>query len=118
MKHNIDYYISKGFNKDMAEYYAKGRKKLLAAIPKDDFTLILEYEGGELRLFDCKELLQPKTVFEPLRNVDVFHRVYVDDTNNIAWDIDPKIDSNKVWSNKIDLSADYCYVNGTPLSSF
>ena len=117
MNHDINYYISRGFNRPMAEYFAKGRKKLLSVTPKEDFTLVLEYEGGDLRLFDCKELLQPETVFEPLRNLVIFQRVYVDDTNNIAWDIDPEIDSNKVWNNKIDLSADNCYVNGTPLST-
>ncbi len=114
MNHDINYYISRGFDQPMAKYFAAGRKKLLSVTPKDDFTLVLEYEGGDRRLFDCGTLLQPETVFEPLRNPEVFRRAYVDDTNNIAWDIDPDIGSEQIWSNKVDLSADNCYVESTP----
>ncbi len=44
-----------------------------------------------------------------------FRRVYVDDTHCIAWDIDPSIDSAKVWNNKVDLCPDGCYIDSIPV---
>lgn len=32
-----------------------------------------------------------------------------------AWDIDPDVDSDVVWSNKVDLCPDSCYVDSVPL---
>lgn len=32
-----------------------------------------------------------------------FRRVYLDGQHCVAWDIDPSVDSEKVWSNKVDL---------------
>ena len=44
-----------------------------------------------------------------------FKRVYLDDAGCVAWDIDPNVDSNKVWNNKVDLSSDSCYVDSVPV---
>lgn len=40
-----------------------------------------------------------------------FRRVYVDKQHCICWDINPDIDSDKVWSNKVDLCPDSCYID-------
>lgn len=114
MKKSIEYYLSKGFDRKMAEYYAAGRKKILAAVPNQDFTLTITFDNGEKRIFDVKPILQPGTVFEHFMDYENFKRVYVDDTHCIAWDIDPSVDSNAVWNNKIDLCPDCCYVDSLP----
>ena len=62
-----------------------------------------------------RPLLKKGTVFEPFIKLENFRRVYVDDTHCIAWDIDPNIDSNKVWSNKVDLCPDGCYIDSVPV---
>ena len=49
MPNTIEYYLSKGFDRPMAEYFAGGRKKLVQAVPQRDFTLLLTYDGGEKR---------------------------------------------------------------------
>ena len=36
------------------------------------------------------------TVFEPFKNTEAFRRVYIDENNAIAWDIDPTVDSRKI----------------------
>ena len=43
---------------------------------KENFTLELEFENGECRLFDCKSLLKKKT-FEKLQNEHFFKRATV-----------------------------------------
>lgn len=117
MGKSVDYYLSKGFSNEMAAYFASGRKRITGVVPNDDFTLTISFDSGEQRLYDVAPLLQPKTVFEPFMDINNFRRVYVDDAHSIAWDIDPAIDSNVVWSNKVDLSPDTCYVDSVPLSA-
>lgn len=117
MGQSIDYYLSKGFEPRMAAYYASGRRQITQVIPKDDFTLLLSFDNGEQRIFNALPLLQSGTVFAPFRELDNFRRVYLDDQHCVSWDIDPTIDSNTVWSNKVDLCPDTCYVDSIPADS-
>lgn len=115
MVKDVDYYISKGFDRKMAEYFAAGRKTIIGVVPNDDFTLTIMFDNGETRLYDVAPLLKKGTVFEPFTKIENFQRVYIDESHCIAWDIDPNIDSNKVWSNKVDLCPDTCYVYSVPV---
>ena len=114
MEKNVEYYLSKGFEPKMAEYYASGRKKITDVRANDDFTLTIRFDNGEIRNLDMKPDLCPSTVFAPFMEWDNFRRVYVDDSHCIAWDIDPTVDSNVVWNNKVDLCPDTCYVDSIP----
>ena len=116
MKNTVDYYLSKGFDRPMAEYFATGRKKIISAVANDNFTLTILFDNGENRLLDMAPMLQAGTVFAPFMDIDNFRRVYVDCDHHIAWDIDPDIDSEIVWSNKVDLCPDSCYVDSVPLT--
>lgn len=89
-------------------------EKIIDVVANSDFTLTISCSNGEKRLYDMSPLLKKGTVFEPFSKIENFRRVYVDDTHCIAWDIDPYIDSNKVWSNKVDLSPDSCYIDSVP----
>ena len=115
MERDVHFYLSKGFDRPMAEYFAAGRKRITAVTPNKDFTLTLDFDNGERRIYDCKPLLQPNTVFAPFIQYDNFKRVYLDNENCVAWDIDPTVDSNVVWHNKVDLSPDSCYVDSVPV---
>lgn len=115
MAKTVEEYLALGFDRAAAEYFAAGRKKLVGVEANDDFTLTLTFEGGERRLYDAKPLLQEGTVFAPFRDLRNFRRVYLDAQNDVAWDIDPAVDSEKVWSNKIDLCPDSCYLDSTPI---
>lgn len=96
---------------EIEQYFANGRKKIVKAVPNEDFTLTLTFDNGEVKLFDCNPLIEKDTVFEPLMNYDNFKRVHVDTNgSSIAWDIDPEVDSEKNWSNVIDLCADSLYM--------
>lgn len=46
-----------------------------------------------------------------------FSRVYLDADGSVAWDIDPTVDSEVVWSNKVDLCPDGCYIDSVPMEN-
>lgn len=115
MTKTVDYYLSKGFDQKTAQYFASGRKQIIGVIANDDFTLTISFDNGEKRLYDMRPFLKKDTIFEPFANIENFRRVYIDNQHSIAWDIDPNVDSNEVWSNKVDLCSDACYMNSIPL---
>ncbi len=116
MGKSIEYYLSKGFDRKMAEYFASGRKTIVGVTPNDDFTLTLSFNNGEKRLYNVAPLLVPGTVFETFADIKNFRRVYIDAQHCVAWDIDPTVDSDVVWNNKVDLCPDCCYVDSVPLA--
>lgn len=116
MADSVEYYLSKGVDRKAAEYFASGTKRIIGVVPNDDFTLTLSFDNGEKRLYDMRPLLQPETVFAHFADIKEFKRVYVDSCYTIAWDIDPNVDSDKVWSNKVDLCPDSCYIDSIPLT--
>ena len=117
MGKSVEYYLSKGYDRKMAEYFASGRRRITRVIPRNDFTLLLSFDNGETRLYDARPLLQAGTVFAPFREWNNFRRVYLDEDHSVCWDIDPNVDSNEVWNNKVDLCPDSCYVETVVLLS-
>lgn len=115
MEKSVAYYLSKGCDQRMAEYFAAGRRRIVSVVPNDNYTLTLTFDNGEKRLYNAAPLLQADTVFAPFRALENFRRVYLDENHCVSWDIDPSIDSNVVWSNKVDLCPDGCYVDSIPL---
>ena len=115
MSNSVEYYLSKGFDRKTAEYFAGGRKRIVSVLPNNDFTLTIGFDNGENRLFDVRPFLKKGTVFEPFLLLENFKRVYVDEQHTVCWDIDPDVDSNIVWNNKVDLSPDSCYIDSTPV---
>ena len=115
MEKTVEYYLSKGFDLKMAEYFASGRKTITSVVPNNDFTLTLSFDNGEKRIFDVAPLIEKGTVFETFSDLENFKRVYIDEEHCVAWDINPEIDSNVVWNNKVDLCPDACYVDSVPV---
>ena len=108
MPETIEYYLSKGFDRAAAEYFAAGRRKILSVKANDDYTLTLTFDNGEIRRYDVAPLLEPGTVFAPFRKMENFRRVYLDESGS---------DSNVVWNNKVDLCPDGCYIDSVPVHS-
>jgi hypothetical protein len=115
MPRTEEYYLSKGFDLPTAKYYANGRRKIVSVTPNDDFTLTLSFDNGERRLLDVKPMLMKGTVFEPFCDIANFKRVYLDAQHCVSWDIDPTVDSETVWNNKVDLCPDSCYIDSIPI---
>ena len=116
MGKSVEYYVSKGYEQKMAEYFASGRRRITEVVPNDNFTLTLTFDNGEKRLFNAAPLLQDGTVFAPFQEWDNFRRVYLDESHSVSWDIDPAVDSSVAWNNKVDLCPDTCYVDSVPLT--
>ena len=115
MGKTVEYYLSRGYDQRVAEYFAAGRRKIMSVVPNDNYTLTLTFDNGEQRVYDAAPLLQAGTVFAPFRDLENFRRVYLDDSHCVSWDIDPTVDSNVVWNNKVDLCPDGCYVDSVPV---
>ena len=64
------------------------------------------------------KLSQIDALFTIFRKYENFQRVYLDDCGDVSWDIDPNIDSNVVWNNKVDICPDGCYVDSVPLDEW
>ena len=115
MEKTVEYYLSKGFDLKMAEYFASGRKTIVDVVPNNDFTLTLSFDNGEKRIFDVAPLIEKGTVFETFSDLENFKQVYIDEEHCVAWDINHEIDSNEVWNNKVDLCPDACYIDSIPV---
>ncbi len=112
MQHDVTFYVKRGFDRGAAEYFASGRRRAMSVRPLPDKSLLVSFDDGEARLYDMAPVIQPGTVFAFLADEAAFKRVYIDENGDIAWDIDPEVDSTVVWSNKVDVSADTCYLEG------
>ena len=115
MKKGIDYYLSIGMEQKYAEYYAGGRKRIISVTANDDYSLLLHFDNCEKRIYNVLPLMNQGSVFAPLNDMGVFKRVYLDEQSCVSWDIDPSVDSDIVWGNKIDLCPDSCYVDSVPV---
>ena len=98
---------------EVADYFKHGRRKIISVTANDDFTLLITFDNKEERIYDMSENLKGD-VFKPFRVLSEFKRVYIDENGCIAWDIDPRVDSNVVWNNKVDLCPDSCYIYSVP----
>ncbi len=58
MRKGVEHYLSLGFDRRMAEYFSLGRRKIISVKPHEDFTLILSFDNGEIRRYDCKPFLK------------------------------------------------------------
>ena len=117
MSRSIEYDLSRGFDKEAAEYFASGRRRIISVTPNEDFTLTLIFDGGERRILDCKPMLQKGTVFEPLMEYDNFKRVFLDERRCVAWDIGPAGNGGGALNSRVDLCSDGCYLQSLPAAN-
>ncbi len=59
--------------------------------------------------------LKGKRIFTHIQQIEIFRRVYLDNFGCPAWDINPNINGKNILENKIDISADRCYIEGIPV---
>ena len=48
MANTVEYYLSKGFDRRAAEYFAGGKKKIVGVVANRDFTLTISFDNGEM----------------------------------------------------------------------
>jgi bifunctional DNA-binding transcriptional regulator/antitoxin component of YhaV-PrlF toxin-antitoxin module len=96
--------------KEVREYFINGKRRLVEIKIKDNYVLLLKYDNDEIREYDLTNMLTG--VLTVLKDKNKFNEVFIDSCGNIAWDIDKNVDSDKVFTNRIDLSADNAYIYG------
>ena len=115
MPESVEYYLSKGFDKKAAVYFSKGRRKPVKVVPQNCFNLLITFDNNEVRLLDISPLIKEGTVYYTLKNPSIFTKCYIDQNHSICWDKNQEIDSEKVWSNKIDIGSDTCYLESVEI---
>ncbi len=79
--------------------------KVVNVTPLDNYFILAEFENGEKRTRDIKPLLARGGIFEQLKNLDIFNKVYVE-FGAVTWK-----DYN---GNEIDICPDKLYMDSTP----
>jgi hypothetical protein len=69
----------------------------------DDFKLILTFENGEIKEFDCKPILNEKP-FDSIANMFIFRQVRVEH-------------GTVVWPNEVDIAPETLYLESRSISS-
>ena len=75
---------------------------VIGVIPKDNFLLLLEFENGEKKEFDCKTLFDKKP-FHKLQDRYFFNRAKVS-FGTVAW------------SDEIDIAPETLYLDSKPIN--
>ena len=78
--------------------------KVKAVRPLADKMLLVEFDNGVTKVYDCKPLLDSE-VFAPLRDEAVFRRVRADDHGYAV-----------IWTDMIDLAESELWIGGAPVA--
>lgn len=87
-------------------------RKIMRVIPSDDYSLLVHFDNGELRVYYMQDALFG--ALEILKDIEKFREAFIDEYGCIAWDIDPMVDSATHHDNRIDLCTDEVYRYSEP----
>lgn len=86
------------------------RPKLYQVVPNKDFSVLLYYDNGEIKKYDCKWVLEEGGVFEKIYDADEFVNLCTIMNNTLAFDISGEFDP----TNCIDICPDTLYEESVP----
>ena len=69
--------------------------KVVQVLPTDDFRVYAYFNDGSVRLIDVRPLIQVKTVFAPLANIQTFKDRLAIINETVAWDLGGNRDPRK-----------------------
>ena len=90
MKRGLDWYLERGFDLKTAEYFSAGSRKIRKIKPKANYVIDITFDNGEERTLNLADIKNKVTLEE-------FMSAHVD--------------SAIIFNDKIDICADYCYLN-------
>lgn len=68
--------------------------------PAGDLILLVEFENGTTKKFDCKSILHRDENFKRLKNPGYFENIRIDPGGyGISWDDDLDLSENELWLN-------------------
>lgn len=73
--------------------------KIKSVKPEHDKTLLVEFESGEHKVYDCKPLLECE-VFRPLQDEALFRCAHADSRGyGVIWNDDIDLAESEIWLN-------------------
>ncbi len=81
------------------------RPKLFQVMPTDDIRVFLYYDNGEVRVYDCRWILDSTGVFEKIKDPIRFRELCTIMNGTLAWDTSGERDPH----NCIDICPDTVY---------
>jgi hypothetical protein len=78
--------------------------RISKVIPQEDFTLILLFQSGELRMLDMKPCINGEGVWGALRDWELFSKVQVQDDFG-----------GLVWTDELDYCPDSAFMDSDPI---
>ena len=88
------------------------RPKLFQVFPQNDFTIILFYDNGEIKRYDCNWIQSESGVFGQIQELSRFKDLCTIMNGTLAWDISEKRDPY----NCIDLCPDTVYQDSVKIN--
>jgi hypothetical protein len=79
--------------------------KLFQVFPTDDYKVYLYYDNGEIKIYDCKWILDRDGIFEEIKDINNFKELCTIMNSTLAWDVSRKRDPY----NCIDVCPDTTY---------
>ncbi len=81
--------------------------KIKNVLPKEDLIIEVEFENQVKKQYDIKKIISKWTVFEDLKNKELFLKVKVDQGGY-----------GIIWNENIDLSCEEIWQNGTNVNIY
>ncbi|SEB04321.1 Protein of unknown function [Pseudobutyrivibrio sp. ACV-2] len=66
-------------------------------------VLLIEFDTGEKKRFDCSKLIEKSTLYKDLSDETYFQRVYVDEMGIISWEDAVSIDPYSVYEESMQI---------------
>lgn len=80
-------------------------KRAVAVKPMENYILLVKFDNGEVRIYNCHQLLRNK-MFSEIADVEFFNKVHVDDMGVVSW------------SDALDISPFELYENSQNIEEF
>ena len=92
--------------REVERYFEEGPRKAVSVRAMTPYTVIVTYDDGAVRAYDYSGKFTG--VLSEINDPEVFKKVYIDDTNAIAWDTS---------RGHMDFSADSVYIYGQDMQT-
>lgn len=80
--------------------------KILSALPAEDKKLIVKFQNGVEKVYDCQPLIEKYDAFKVLENDVFFKQVKVDAGGyGISWDDKADLSEDELWTNAVEIVA-------------
>lgn len=95
--------INEGKNPGMIGWEVSYMTRAAEVKAMDNYLLLIKFDNGELRVFNCFPLLENK-LFSELKNIDFFKTVHIDEMGLVCWNNATDINPYDLYDNSESLA--------------